>query len=726
MIGRVFIMFKKIKKIFNNLVIVFWVGMIFFSILIFLGEMFSGIFKENENIKLADGFTIDSYNVVLDVKEDNKVYVQENLVVNWEENYHHGIFRYIPEWLEYKGKDGKVIKRKSNVLNLVANNESYSTDRVNKKARIKIGDPNQYVSLGLKQYDISYLYDMGSDPYKGFDEFIFHTYGDYWGTEIKNASIEVHMPKSIEGKKINFYIDKYRKNNVTKYVDYTVNDNILYAKFNQEKYLDAQIKDYCLKEINIINGVCDFNYDSTNNKKLDKALTVDIELPDNYFVKGSFNYGFFSFSIIIIIFLITIYTIYNFKRFGKDFPKRVKTVEFYPPNNLNPAEVGYIYKKQSKERLSIALIIQLASKGYIKIDEIDKDIQITNLIIKPEKLKSFEESLPKRVIEVRKLKESDELLDKKATTMMIHLFKKSDTKKVVANMNKFLEVADTLVNGGYIEIISDNNQDRYSDLESKREKYKQKEKQYEVDSIKYEEALSKVKPLSTLEKVIYDRLFVDKNVVKISSHKSLYIAFNDVWNMLEDEMKDLIFDKKATFKMIISIIITILVLILNIISYFVVEDMDPSWSILYFMGFICIFINVFFTIFMKRRTEYGEEMVARVEGFRDFLVKVEKEKLEMLVMENPSYFYDILPYTYVLNISKVWISKFENIPMQSMDMGSFNYSSDKSFYSMASSVYYPSITPSAGGGSSSSCSSCGGGCSSCGGGCSSCGGGGSW
>ena len=89
---------------------------------------------------------------------------------------------------------------------------------------------------------------------------------------------------------------------------------------------------------------------------------------------------------------------------------------------------------------------------------------------------------------------------------------------------------------------------------------------------------------------------------------------------------------------------------------------------------------------------------------------------------NPNYFYEILPYAYVLNVSKKWIEKFENIPVPENYMGNFEYSDIDSFDRIYDSVYYPSSSSSGGGG----CSSCGGGCSSCGGGCSSCGGGGSW
>lgn len=44
-----------------------------------------------------------------------------------------------------------------------------------------------------------------------------------------------------------------------------------------------------------------------------------------------------------------------------------------------------------------------------------------------------------------------------------------------------------------------------------------------------------------------------------------------------------------------------------------------------------------------------------------FLETAEKEKLEQLVFEDPKYFYDILPYAYVLGVSDKWIKKFESI-----------------------------------------------------------------
>ena len=67
---------------------------------------------------------------------------------------------------------------------------------------------------------------------------------------------------------------------------------------------------------------------------------------------------------------------------------------------------------------------------------------------------------------------------------------------------------------------------------------------------------------------------------------------------------------------------------------------------------------------MPKRNKYGLEVLGKIKGFKTFLETVEKEQLEKLVLENPTYFYDILPYTYVLDISDKWINKFEQINLQ--------------------------------------------------------------
>ena len=687
--------------------------------------------KNSNNKGGADGFTISAYNVVLDVKEDNTIEVTENITVDFNSQYKHGIYKFTPEWLEYTAKNGKTIKRKSIITNYRAEGEEYTVDTVKKKQRIKIGSASEYVGKGEKTYIIKYTYDMGKDPYKGFDELIFHTYGDYWQTEIKNASIQVNMPKYISSNSVNFYMDKYRKTNANEFVDFYINGTSIYAKFNQEKYLNYQNKEYCSKEMNVDDyGRC--KMPSYLEKDLRTSLTIDIELPEGYFVGGSWNYGWGSFIISIIIFIITICNIFIWNKFGKDFPKKSETVEFYPPENYSSAEIGYIYGKQPNKKLTISLIVQLASKGYIKIDEIKekkKEILITNLLTKPYRQLSINDILPKRIIKIKKLKQEDsKILNKKELVMMKYLFKHGVEKELTTNINQFLKVRDSLVQKGFIQIIYDTEDSVEEVLEKRKEEYELARKAYETELFNYNDKVVNMPALTNLESLVYRRLFESGNSVILSKHTSFYRAFDNVEDELNNKLKDLIDDHIATKKMTKSFILTIIVLFLNIISFFFVEDMSPTWNIIYYSSFACIIINVYLTIIMKRKTEYGVSIIAKVQGFKNFLETVEKDKLESLVLENPHYFYDILPYTYVLNISKKWIEKFENIPMPKINMGTYDFNSFNSFNNLYKDISYPEPVKLTSSSSSSSrgCSSCGGGCSSCGGGCSSCGGGGSW
>jgi uncharacterized membrane protein YgcG len=142
--------------------------------------------------------------------------------------------------------------------------------------------------------------------------------------------------------------------------------------------------------------------------------------------------------------------------------------------------------------------------------------------------------------------------------------------------------------------------------------------------------------------------------------------------------------------------------------------------------------------YISKRNDYGIKMYSKIKGFKRFLETAEKDKLEELVNQDPEYFYNILPYTYVLNVSNKWIKKFESIAMQppswydnstSFDMDSFGTFMHSTMSSaqkvMSSSPKSKSYGGSSSGGSSGSSGggSSGGGSS---GGGSGGGGGGSW
>lgn len=105
-------------------------------------------------------------------------------------------------------------------------------------------------------------------------------------------------------------------------------------------------------------------------------------------------------------------------------------------------------------------------------------------------------------------------------------------------------------------------------------------------------------------------------------------------------------------------------------------------SILYFMagivwrgayGFIptlaCLAVvvasalSVLLAVLIKKRSQYGTEITGALLGFRQFLEVAEKDRLEMLIEQDPTYFYSTLPYAQVFGLTKVWTEKFREISL---------------------------------------------------------------
>lgn len=543
----------------------------------------------NETIvKSKDGFNIDKYQVVLNVSEDNKVNVTEIIDTDFYESGHHGIYRFIPEWSIYTASDNKSISRRANITNL-ASSEQYAIDTVKGKKRIKIGSQYTILGIGSHKYEITYTADFGKDPYEGFDEFIFHCFGDYWSASIYNPIVKVVFPKSISVNDVKLFADKYRKKDITNDFTIQVKDNALYLKAKSSKYY------------------------------LDSALTIDVKLPEGYFNSKSDNLFGFSFIICLLCILATIVVIILWFIIGRD-KKDIETVELYPPEDLDSAQLGYIYNGLTGSKLIASLVVELAAKGYINI-----------------------------------------------------------------------------VKNGHKDFILNTN-----------------------------EITPNLKPLTKNEKALYDELFTRYGFTTTSFPTKSFNEVIDIINKnLIDDLDDKVFNTLSYKVMLFYSILFVVLSVLFGIAYCSVKDMSMSYELLYKAAFISNGITFLFTILLKSNTQYSATLKAKIKGFKNYLESAEKEQVEAQAESNPNLFYDILPYAYVLGITKVWIDKFNVIPTPEYNLGTFNYTDINDYDDLSDNIVdhtSTSTSTSSGGG----CSSCGGGCSSCGGGCSSCGGGGSW
>lgn len=106
---------------------------------------------------------------------------------------------------------------------------------------------------------------------------------------------------------------------------------------------------------------------------------------------------------------------------------------------------------------------------------------------------------------------------------------------------------------------------------------------------------------------------------------------------------------------------------------------NPYQLLAYIIGLIIIVILTMFSIYMPKRTEFGNDMLEKSRGFVNFMKTCTKEEIESILVNNPNYMYDILPYAYSLNIYGEWLQKFRVVNVSELPIWyetDMNYTKD--------------------------------------------------
>ncbi len=556
-----------------------------------------------------------------------------------------GIFRKIPLKNNVERLDGTKSSNRAKITNISVS-ENYKTSKENGYEVIKIGNSSQTVK-GMHTYTIKYTYDIGKDPLENADELYYNLIGYEWDTSISNITFKITMPKTFEESSLGF-------SSGTK--GSTDNSKIFYS-------VDG----------NIISG---YVIGALNSKE---ALTVRLTLPEGYFTSTSTNTDIYAILIIIFSLICVLIAYILWAKYGKD-DKVIETVEFYPPEGYNSAEVGFLYEGTSNTPAVISLLIYLANKGYLKIEETEqKGIFKNSKGFKIVKLKEYDGD-----------NENEEIFFK-------GLFKRRKTSVTAADLyDSFYTTLHKIQNN----------------LNSKENKNK------------IFEASSKGKGKWLIIMII--TLFILITVKPILEYSEMGVEVIPF---------ALLFPGIGFTILIGSLIGTIKIPKIFAIIWggmfggipwvaFVLPTLTQNimYLIMYIVGVICIAVILLFAKIMPKRTPYGNEILGKLRGFKTFLKTAEKPQLESLVKQNPEYFYNILPYTYALGVSDVWINQFETIALRAPDwysstddfnmhtFGNFMNTTMKSATSaMSSSPSSDSSGGSSGGGSSGGGSGGGGG-----------------
>jgi uncharacterized protein (TIGR04222 family) len=144
---------------------------------------------------LADD--IGRFDVVIDVAPDGSMTVTETIDYTFEGTDHHGIYRDIPTRTRYDDTYDRVLP-----IDVVSVSASGASDDVEVSqepggiTRIRIGDPDEIVS-GSHTYTIVYSVEGAMNGFADHDELYWNATGDDWTARIAEASATVRMPGPI-------------------------------------------------------------------------------------------------------------------------------------------------------------------------------------------------------------------------------------------------------------------------------------------------------------------------------------------------------------------------------------------------------------------------------------------------------------------------------------------------------------------------------------------------
>ena len=558
---------KKSKKIFKSLLLLF---VMLFSLVLPVS---------------ADSSDYDIYgdqiSVTMDIQEDGRIDVKTILDVTFNES-RQGIFVELPQEYQMTIND-----RNMNyffpITDIDVQSHEVSVDRSRAGVVLRLGTEGDYLT-GPERFEYSYTINTKDLRLDGYQMLYMNIVGQGWQFPIARTEFALNFPKTIDDE-VYFYATE---GNLP--VDYTITGNTISGSFN---------------------GVLDR-----------QALTVEKPLPEGYFVFPEYNYGIYGLmaagaigALILLLYFL----------FGRD-PIVIESVEFEPPKGLSSAEIGYVYRGYSKSKDVISLIIYWASKGYLRIVELDEkkdDIQLEKIMDLSKDAPVEERRFFNAIFKTGDVVKTSDLTTKlgatvaHATANLNKRFINSPKDRVFDRKASFFKVVSLMLVGLIPSI--------YLGLEA-----------YSVDGY------------STSGVIAFGVSFAIYFILALLG--SYFLSFHQVHGKA-----------KRNGNIIVFVLVTAGVsFLLYFFFIFNVKIQFTALAVLYS-------ISVLAAANTGRRTPVGARWLGQILGLRRFIKVAEKDRLIALVEETPEIFYNILPYAYVLGVTDVWSKKFESIAMKQPD-----------------------------------------------------------
>ncbi|WP_423363833.1 DUF2207 domain-containing protein [Mycoplasma sp. P36-A1] len=352
------------------------------------------------------------------------------------------------------------------------------------------------------------------------------------------------------------------------------------------------------------------------------ALTVLIDLENGYFIYPDYTttqIGLGGLVVLIVAILGVLFRIY-----GKD-DKIIPVVNFYPPEGMSSLLIGYAADNAVQSKDITSLFIYWASKGYLKIEE-KKDKKFNFIKVKD--------------------------IDKSETQVEQSLFNALFIEEDTVSTDKMPEAYFNA------KILVEHDLGKTYFIEDKQLRHTK------ATSIQIFAGLILAISIALFAAINTNNYYYDIFISMIIGAITfvMVLVLNGAY-LVAFKNREV---KNASTNNRNMIIVVILFIIISVIFLLFMSSIQVSlmYSLIVIAALV---VGLGFVAFMDKRTDYATKLLGNIYGLREFIVQAQKDKLEMLVEKDPTYFYNILPYAYVLNVSDKWIKNFENINMVQPD-----------------------------------------------------------
>ncbi len=298
-------------------------------------------------VAVAEGWSIPSLDVDITVNTDGSITVRETIVADFTKEAHHGIYRHIP--VRYQNPAGIRLNLRLQVIS-VTNGEGeswwYSRSRKGDSVYLKIGDKSRIFS-DRQVYVIEYRVQRGLGFFDDHDELYWNAIGDGWPVTIKSGICTVHLPEQIDSAGISI-------------AGYTGP----FGSRNKE----------CTSEITADGAIV---FKTTKPLRSGEGMTVLVGWPPGIVQEpglGQEILWFISDNWPLFVPVVTVIALSClWLAYGRDPRGRgTVVVQYEPPEGVTPLEAGTIIDEKLDARDITANIVQLAIKGYMRIEQYGK------------------------------------------------------------------------------------------------------------------------------------------------------------------------------------------------------------------------------------------------------------------------------------------------------------------------------------------------------------------